>query len=158
MGCDMTLDEAIRAVLATEALGSDRGQEFPARMFGLAQHILDTPAKRWDRRSVAAAGILEGLRRGDRQRVGHQLRRYWDRHLKPEPEPEPEWQTMHTGRGFSVRTYAPALRIEPGEREVRFIEEHSDGSKRVFRVSIAPSCECHRLVTQSRKGVHSDDS
>lgn len=153
MGCDMTLDEVIRAVLATEALGSDRGQEFPARMFGLAQHILDTPAKRWDRRSVAAAGILEGLRRGDRQCVGHQLRRYWDNHLKPKPEPEwKQWSVLETNvRVCPACEHAVRVHLRHFANNVVLI----DVGAAQFRICGLPTHE--PFVIEQRMEVPSDD-
>lgn len=135
MGCDMTLGEVIRAVLATEALGSDKGQEFPTRMFGLAHHVLDTPAKRWGRRSVAAAGILEGFRRGDSQHVERELLRYWNRHLKPKPE----WVDVDApGAEVKACIAGCLVRIRMGGtgRQVALV----DAGKQRYRVRLVTPC------------------
>lgn len=145
MNCEMTLDEVIR-ILAPGGR-TYVGDNFVEGVVAHAESILRTPSA-YSFRQVAAAGILDGYRRGNEKHITRELRRYWDRKLKPKPEPE--WVEVVRGSA-TVRHGA----IWPeGDHNVRVMFTRDDAASAHFRVR----CRGDRLIIEQHREVPSDDS
>lgn len=128
MGCEMTLNDVITALLDETSLGKPRGA-FPEHILARAKNILRRDGLR-NNRILAAAGIIDGFRRGNRYELVRQLRAYWDEHL----EPEPEWVEVKADGG---KVYGPdCVFVRPDGPQTALV----DAQSHQYRIRLVTPC------------------